>query len=65
MRIVRAMNDHRLIGWQKRPWQSFRPKEAAAMNHQSKEYIESMLRTAFDGPTVVVTHHAVHWSSIA
>lgn len=35
------------------------------MNHQSKEYIESMLRTAFDGPTVVVTHHAVHWSSIA
>lgn len=59
-----GMNDHRLIGWQKRPWLRFRPKEAAAMNDQSKEYIESMLRTAFEGPTVVVTHHAVHWSSI-
>ncbi len=60
-----GMNDHRLIGWQKRPWLRFRPKEAASMNHQSKEYIESMLQTAFDGPTVVVSHTAVHWSSIA
>jgi Icc-related predicted phosphoesterase len=59
-----GMNDHRRIGWQKRPWQRFRPREAAAMHHQSKSHIESVLATAFDGPTLVVTHHAVHWSSI-
>nr|WP_283806949.1 metallophosphoesterase [Bradyrhizobium canariense] len=60
-----GMNDHRLIGWQKRPWLRFRPQEAEAVHNQSKEYIESVLQTVFDGPTVVVTHHSVHWSSIA
>lgn len=58
------MNDHRRIGWQKKPWLRFRPREAAVMHHQSKVYIESVLATKFVGPTVVVTHHAVHWSSI-
>jgi len=26
-----GMNDHRLIGWQKRPWLRFRPAEAVAL----------------------------------
>lgn len=59
-----GMNDHRRIGWQKRPWQRFRPREAAAMHQQSKAYIESVLATTFDGPTLVLTHHAIHWSSV-
>ena len=60
-----AMNDHRRITWQKRPWLRFRPQEAALLHHRSKSFIESVLATPFDhGPTVVVTHHAVHWNSI-
>lgn len=60
-----AMNDHRRIGWQKQPWRRFRPREAALMHHQSKAYIESTLATSFAGASVVVTHHAVHWCSVA
>ncbi|MDE5462212.1 metallophosphoesterase [Bradyrhizobium sp. CSS354] len=60
-----GMNDHRLIGWQKRPWLRFRPLEAALMHGQSRGYIESVLRAGFEGPTIVLSHHAAHWSSIA
>ena len=60
-----GMNDHRLISWQKKPWQRFRPQEAALLHHRSKSFIENVLATPFDdGPTVVITHHAVHWNSI-
>jgi len=60
-----GMNDHRLISWQKKPWLRFRPQEAAMLHHRSKNYLESVLATPFDaGPTVIITHHAVHWNSI-
>lgn len=59
-----GMNDHRLIGWQKKPWLRFRPQEAALLHHRSKAYLEAILSTAFNGPTVVITHTAVHWNSI-
>ena len=59
-----AMNDHRRISWQKQPWLRFRPDEAAQLHHESKAYIHSVLAVPFDGATVVVTHHAVHWNSI-
>jgi Icc-related predicted phosphoesterase len=59
-----GMNDHRLIGWQKKPWLRFRPQEAALLHHRSKSYLEATLSTGFDGATVVITHHAVHWNSI-
>jgi predicted phosphodiesterase len=59
-----GMNDHRRIGWRKEPWSRFRPQEAALLHHRSRAYIETVLTTAFDGPTVVITHHAVHWGSI-
>lgn len=59
-----GMNDHRRIGWQKQPWQRFRPQEAALLHHRSKSYLEATLSTGFDGPTVVITHTAVHWNSI-
>ncbi len=61
---ARGMNDHRLIGWQKKPWLRFRPQEAAQLHHQSRAFLEKVLMTPFDGPTVVVSHHAVHWDSV-
>jgi predicted phosphodiesterase len=60
-----AMNDHRLIGWQKKPWLRFRPQEATLLNRQSREYLADTLAASFDGPSVMVVHHAVHWNSIA
>lgn len=61
---AKGMNDHRLIGWQKQPWRRFRPQEAALLHHQSKAAITETLAVPFAGPTVVVSHHAVHWNSI-
>lgn len=61
---AKGMNDHRLIGWQKKPWLRFRPQEAALLHHRSKAAITEMLAAPFAGPTVVVSHHAVHWDSI-
>jgi Icc-related predicted phosphoesterase len=59
-----GMNDHRRIGWRKEPWRRFRPQEAALLHHRSRTYIEAALAEPFAGPTVVVTHHAVHWDSV-
>jgi Icc-related predicted phosphoesterase len=59
-----GMNDHRLIGWQKKPWLRFRPQEAALLHHRSKAAITETLAAPFAGPTVLVSHHAVHWDSI-
>jgi Icc-related predicted phosphoesterase len=59
-----TMNDHRLIRWQKKPWLRFRPQEAAVLHHRSKTFFEEALSRSFDGPTVMVSHHAVHWKSV-
>ncbi|HEX7855338.1 MAG TPA: metallophosphoesterase [Sphingobium sp.] len=59
-----GMNDHRLIGWQKQPWLRFRPHEAALLHHRSKAFLTGTLATPFNGPTLVVTHHAPHWDSV-
>ena len=61
---AKGMNDHRLIGWQKKPWLRFRPQEAALLHHRSRAAITETLAAPFAGPTVVVSHHAVHWDSI-
>jgi Icc-related predicted phosphoesterase len=58
------MNDHRRIGWQKQPWLRFRPQEAALLHHQSRAYLRDTLTEPFNGPSVMVTHTAVHWSSV-
>lgn len=59
-----GMNDHRLIGWQKKPWLRFRPQEAALLHHQSRVFLDKTLAAPFRGPTIVVTHHAPHWDSV-
>lgn len=60
-----AMNDHRRIGWLKKPWRRFLPQEAEQLHHRSRSFIEGALNSPFPGPTVVVTHHAVHRNSVA
>jgi Icc-related predicted phosphoesterase len=59
-----GMNDHRRITWQEKPWLRFRPQEAALLHRKSKAYFNEALARPFDGPTVAVSHHAVHWQSI-
>jgi Icc-related predicted phosphoesterase len=59
-----GLNDHRRIGWSKRPWLRFRPEEAALLHHRSTDFLSTALAEPFDGPTVVITHHAAHRQSI-
>lgn len=61
----RNMNDHRVITWTKKPWARFRPEEALLMHERSKAFIADALATPFAGSTVVVTHHAPHFGSVA
>ena len=59
------MNDYRSACWRKHPaWQRFYPRHSREMHFTSRPFIEAALRMPFDGPTVVVTHHAPHHGSI-
>ena len=42
----------------------FRPQEALAVHEASRAFLEETLAEPFDGPSVVVTHHAPHPKSI-
>ncbi|WP_434722774.1 metallophosphoesterase [Mesorhizobium sp. RIZ17] len=57
------MNDYRQIALQRNPWQRFLPETAYGLHQQSKRFIEVALRSS-NIPTVVVTHHLPHQSSI-
>lgn len=59
-----GMNDHRLIGWRKEPWERFRPQEAVMMHATSRSYIEEKLAHHDGDPVVVMTHHAPHFNSV-
>lgn len=61
----RRLNDHRLITWQREPWLRFRPEEALHLHRQARASLDRALAEPFDGPTVVVTHHAPSMRSIA
>jgi len=58
------MNDHRLIAWSKQPFRRFSPTEAWRLHLESRQYLETVLRMPFDGPSIVVTHHAPHPGSL-
>lgn len=58
------LNDHRAISYTKRPWQRWTPAHAARRHETSRAFLEASLAQPFDGPTVVVTHHAPHPGSI-
>ena len=53
-----GMNDYRRITMVKLPWRRLRPHDVWAMHEASRAWLKATLATPFDGPTVVVTHHA-------
>jgi Icc-related predicted phosphoesterase len=59
-----GLNDHRLITWQKQPWQRFRPEEALLLHTSSKAFLVETLASPFAGPTIIITHHAPQWLSV-
>ncbi len=62
----RCMSDHRLISVgrssERRP---FLPADAAALHAASVRFLDATLAVPFDGPSVVITHHAPHPICIA
>jgi predicted phosphodiesterase len=63
-----GMNDHRLIGWKRRPWERFRPQEAALLHARSRAFFAEALATMPPGdasPVVFLHHHAPDFRSVA
>lgn len=63
-----GMNDHRLIGWKRRPWQRFRPQEAALLHARSRAFFSEALATMPPddaSPVVFLNHHAPDSRSVA
>jgi predicted phosphodiesterase len=58
-----GMDDHRRIGWGKKPWRRFTPQEAAVLHRRTRDFLATATRS--DRPTVVVSHHAPSHLSIA
>jgi predicted phosphodiesterase len=52
-----GMNDHRLIGWKRDPWERFRPQEARMLHEQSRRFFKEAF-VSFDGTTIAISHHA-------
>jgi Icc-related predicted phosphoesterase len=59
-----GMNDHRLIGWRKEPWERFRPQEALMLHAASRAFFADTLSSPFNGATVALSHHAPHARSV-
>lgn len=58
----RSLNDFRYI---RNSDDRFTPAQALELHWREREYLLKTLRQPFDGPTVVVTHHAPHRGSLA
>lgn len=56
-----CLNDHRVI---RTGHGYFSPGDALRLHRQSRDWLATRLDQPFDGPTVVVTHHAPHPNSI-
>lgn len=56
------LNDFRLI--RNGEW-NFSPADSVSMHKRTVAWLENKLNEPFDGPTVVVTHHAPSWQSVA
>lgn len=57
-----GMNDYQVIGKQRR---ALKPSETLALHLTSRTYLEQKLVEPFEGPTIVVTHHAPSLKSVA
>jgi len=61
-----GLNDHRLIIWcEEQSERRFTTADALRLHRRDRTYVEEQLARPFDGPTVVVTHHAPHPRSVA
>jgi hypothetical protein len=49
----------------RRPWRFFTPEDALRRHREQVAFLDAALSVPFDGPTVVMTHHAPHRSSIS
>lgn len=59
------MNDYRAIALRKHPrWARLAPMHTESLHWDSRRFLDDALRIGFDGPTVVVTHHAPHPDSV-
>jgi Icc-related predicted phosphoesterase len=61
----RALNDHARIGWDDFVVHRFMPEHARDLHLGTRATISDVCARTFDGPTIVVTHHAPHPRSIA
>lgn len=59
-----GMNDHRLIRLAKAGYRKWLPRDCVEEYRESAAYIRHILGEPFDGPKVVVTHHAPSPKSI-
>lgn len=60
------MADYRCIDWLEAGVpRKLRPKDTLLLHHRQRAWLERALSEAFDGPTVVVTHHGPHRGSLA
>lgn len=55
---ARVMTDFRSVRVARDGFRRFRPKDAAMLHYASVAWLRAALAEPFDGPTVVVTHHA-------
>lgn len=64
--VAQAMNDYRQIRLGEGPGREYpiTPEDTLALNRECLGYIEHIVTKPFDGPTVVVTHHAPHPKSL-
>ncbi len=62
MRHRKWLIDYTAIRWGDR---TLAPEDTIAFNHQDAAWLAARLETRFDGPTVVITHHAPQRGSIA
>jgi len=58
---LHGINDFRVISTGAGP---FTPRDYRRRHQTSRTFIEDALATSFDGPTVVVSHHAPHGNSV-
>lgn len=58
----RALNDFRVIHEGER---HFSPQDSIDLHRESVAWLKQKLDEPFDGPTIVVTHHAPCWGSVA
>lgn len=64
-RAAREMNDHRAIMWRGGSRERFMPAHALELHIDSAVAIDDLLAQPFDGPSIVMTHHAPSPRSIA